>query len=231
MTSVNVPAYVTWADHVYNPWLSEVRTVGPTCGTWECSDCTPQTGRPDEAMGWANDSSTFMREAGRRQRVFAGPWCRTLSPDTPSFERDSFWRLVRSTRALDWLVLEDEGGRDAEVLPTDWGHGYTNVWVGAKLSGSGAARVLHRLKGRKARMKFALVSPMHADIGEVDLRGIDWVILSAEPVAAREFDRVASLRLLCSAYGVPCWFETLDATGAVVEVGQASRQLPKLAKA
>jgi len=42
--------------------------------------------------------------------------------------RDRLWRLIRCTPNLDWVILSKRIGNAPEMLPEDWGPGYSNVW-------------------------------------------------------------------------------------------------------
>ena len=48
----------------------------------------------------------------------------------PSVWRADLWQLIRATPALDWFCLTKRPQNIAGMLPSDWGVGWTNVWLG-----------------------------------------------------------------------------------------------------
>ena len=227
MNSPSRGRYVTWADWVFNPWVSGVRTVASSHGEWVSDDEAMSPGDPADAIAWDRDAEGFARETGRRRRVFAGPWCRVFDAGAVPSEREAFWQLVRQTPSLDWLVLLDSTSDASLLLPHEWPRGFHNVWLGVKVSGGSAASDITALRRVPAHLRFLLAAPLLDDLGDLDLVGIDWVVLCAQPVERHEFDIVASVRLQCAAYGVPCWFEDTDHKGALANAGATWQQEPK----
>jgi protein gp37 len=227
MSSSATESYITWADEVFNPWLSATRAIASSQGEWTSQQSALSVGDPREAIEWNRLSGVFLRENGRRRRVFAGPWCRVFADGVAASERDAFWRLVSKTPAIDWLVLLEPNVDPLLSLPSEWGGGFDNVWIGIKVAGGGASKAIAALRRVAARLRFLVMAPILGDVGDLQLEGVGWVILSTPPANAEEFDAVASVRLQCAAYGVPCWFECTDRNGAVFEA-DAWRQEPKM---
>src|ERR1019366_9263028 len=90
------------------------------------------------------------------------------------------------------------------------------LWVGTKLTGGGAGRALSFLKAMPVARRFVLVSPLLGDLGELDLGGIDWAVVSTAQAPADDA-ALASFRLLCMGYGVSCWFEDADEAQRAVQ--------------
>ena len=217
--NVAVPAtkrYVSWADRVFNPWLSQTRSVGCSHGNAAGLIHDADIGDGRAAVSWnaGAEAFAFGRE-GRRQRVFAGPWCHALASDVGEAERSRFWSLVRRTPALDWMVLTDGALDIPAALPSDWGTGYDNVWIGAKATGPESAGAgLAQLRRIPAKLQFILATPVLDDLGDLDLRGIGWVIVGTEAGAsARSLDWVMSVKLQAMYCGIPVWMETPHCAG------------------
>lgn len=67
---------------------------------------------------------------GHRPRVF----CASLA-DVFDNRADPAWRkelfaLIKECRRLDWLLLTKRPQNIAKMLPSNWGEGYVNVWLG-----------------------------------------------------------------------------------------------------
>lgn len=208
--------YVSWADRVFNPWLSRARSVGCSRGSAAGLIHEVEVGDVRSAISWNADAEAFaFAHGGRRQRVFAGPWCHALASDADVAERARFWSLLRRTPALDWMVLAGGALDNPAALPSDWGEGYDNVWVGAKMTGpESAGAALTQLGRIPAKLRFILATPVLDDLGELDLRGIGWVIIGAEAgAAAPSLDWVMSVKLQAMYCGIPTWMENPRCAG------------------
>jgi len=224
--------FMSWADRTFNPWLSWSRSLG--CVGGETSGLYPdaEIGDARMAKSWnANAQAFALKHDGRRQRVFAGPWCHALAANVDEAQRARFWSLVRATPALDWLVLASgDVGRPA-TLPADWGYGYHNVWVGAKATGPESARfALAQLKGVAARLRFLVATPMRNDFGDLDLSGVDWVIVGADTSDLVPADWVMSVKLQAMCDGVPVWMESPHSArlGGLESAPYAVQEHPRL---
>ena len=74
--------------------------------------------------------------------------------------------------------------RDQKIkkyLPDNWNKGYDNVWLVVSVENKkhGLPRI-ERLKKVPAKIRFLSIEPLLEDLGEVDLIGIDWVIVGGE---------------------------------------------------
>ena len=107
-------------------------------------------------------------------------------------------------------------------LPKDWGNGYTNVWLGVTVEDHayGFPRV-DLLRDTPAKIKFLSCEPLLEDISDIDLNGIDWVIVGGESgPGARPFDLAwaRSLRQRCDESGVSFFFKQLGSKAMVKDV-------------
>jgi protein gp37 len=85
------------------------------------------------------------------------------------------------------------------------------VWLGVSVEDRkyGLPRI-ELLRDAKAAVRFLSVEPLLEDLGELDLRGIDWVIVGGESgpgARAMEEDWVLSLRDQCQRAGVSFFFK------------------------
>jgi len=86
-----------------------------------------------------------------------------------------------------------------------------NIWLGVSVEDrkSGVPRI-NALREAHALRRFLSIEPLLEDLGELDLSGIDWVIVGGEsgrgarPIAA---DWVRSIRDQCAAAKVPFFFK------------------------
>ncbi len=90
----------------------------------------------------------------------------------------------------------------------DWPLG--NVWLGVSVEDRAHKSRIDILRETPAPVRFLSLEPLLEDLGELDLRGIDWVIVGGESgPGARPMnpDWARSIRDQCVAAGVPFFFK------------------------
>lgn len=209
---VNQAVYASWTDRVFNPWISSTRCLGSAFGIVASLGNTMGIGSGEAALSWERNATTFQSVHGRRQRVFAGPWCWALDPNASERDRGDFETLLASTPSLDWCVLG---------TPTQLVHAATqgflsrnpSLWVGIKFEdpdrfGAGLAI----LNETPASLRYAVISSITTDYGELDFLGLDWLIISIDADQVNpDPNWIASVKLQAMGYGVPVWFDTPSA--------------------
>lgn len=125
-------------------------------------------------------------------------------------------QVVRVMQLANWhtyQVLTKRADRMREMLagPLRFAAQNEHIWWGVSVEDKrfGLPR-LDALRETPAAMRFLSIEPLLEDLGEIDLDGIDWVIVGGESGAgARPMDKawVVSLRRQCRAAGVPFFFK------------------------
>lgn len=124
-------------------------------------------------------------------------------------------------RAANWhvfQVLTKRSERMRELLSRElrWMAEFPHVWFGVSVENRqyGLPR-LKELQRTPAKVRFLSIEPLLEDMGPLDLRGIDWVIVGGEsgPKARpmRE-DWVVAIQRQCSAQAVPFFFKQWGGT-------------------
>ena len=228
---------IGWADHTINPWWGCQR-ISPGCdncyaaafdkrtgGDYWADGVMPRRTRP-ETWNMARSYSNYGYHTGTRVRVFAGSMCDIFDNRVPPQWREDFWDLIQNTPDVDWLLLTRRIGNAAAMLPSDWGDGWGNVWLGATLVNQDeAGRDIGTLLRVPARVHFLSIEPQLEFIGlspaPGDLRGLDWIINGAESGPSRRpFDRdwARSLRDQCAAHGIAYFYKQEIINGKKVEL-------------
>ncbi|MGA9473297.1 MAG: DUF5131 family protein [Terriglobales bacterium] len=110
-------------------------------------------------------------------------------------------------------MLTKRPGNLGRYLPADWCEGYTNVWLGVSVDDRkhGFPR-LDILRETPAAVRFLSCEPLLEDVSDIDLTGIDWVIVGGESRAgSRVFDVewARKLRDRCGESHTPFIFKQL----------------------
>jgi protein gp37 len=115
-------------------------------------------------------------------RIFCASLADVFDNQVPPEWREDLFELIRECRRLDWLILTKRPQNIRKMLPTDWGNGYRNVWLG--VTAEDQQRFDQRwsyLRAIPARVKFISYEPA---IGPLRLpkRGSlpDWLISGGE---------------------------------------------------
>ena len=87
-----------------------------------------------------------------------------------------------------------------------------NVWLGVSVENRKAKPRIDALRATPAALRFLSLEPLLEDLGELDLTGIDWVIVGGESgkgagIRPMHPDWVRSVRDQCAAAGVPFFFK------------------------
>ena len=138
---------IEWCDNTFNPWIG-CQKVSPGCdncyaeaqnafrkwngGTWGPHAPRKRTsdGNWKNPIKWNAKARAFKREHGRRQRVFCASLADVFDNQVEPSWREDLFALIRECRRLDWLLLTKRPQNILKMLPSDWGDGYPNVWLG-----------------------------------------------------------------------------------------------------
>ncbi len=122
--------------------------------------------------------------------------------------------LIWETQSLDWLLLTKRIENAQQMIYEMWFSGASwpkNYWLGTTVENrkQGLMRI-EILRDTPAPVKFLSCEPLLEDLGRVDFRGIDWVIVGGESgPKARPMhpDWARSIRDQCLSAEVPFFFK------------------------
>jgi len=208
---------ISWTDSTFNPCVGCTK-VGPGCdhcyaealdhrfghNHWG-ADTTPRVMSNEnwrKPIRW-NSQATI---ANQRSKVFCGSIKNALEG-----QRDRLMAMIAQTPMLDWQLLTKRAPNVQRYLPSDWGNGYANVWLGVTVENRfhGLPRI-DVLRDIPATVRFLSVEPLPEALGNVNLTGIDWVIVGGESGAsARPMDLtwVTNIRRQCEEQNVSFFFK------------------------
>jgi protein gp37 len=194
---------ISWTDATFNPWIG-CQHVSPGCdhcyaeaqnsfrkwtagGAWgphaerrRTSAATWQKPRL-----WNAEAVAFARAQGRRRRVFCASLADVFDNQAPNTWRADLFRLIRDTPELDWQLLTKRPQNIVRMLPTDWGEGYPNAWLGITAEDAEHFRMRWPVLARiPAAVYFVSYEPAIAPLGAIDIGRAnclpDWIICGGE---------------------------------------------------
>ena len=169
--------------------------------------CTTTWKKP---LKWQKEAE----RAGKCKSVFACSYSDFFLPEADEW-RDDAWALIRETPNLIWQLASKRTNLIAERLPTDWGNGYKNVWLGTSAELKKYLSRLDELRTIPCVLRWLDLAPMLEDLMPElaeHIDGFGWVIASGETgcneVEPRPFDLqwARNVRDMCSSRGIPFYF-------------------------
>jgi len=185
---------IQWCTHSFNPW------IGCTKVSEACDDCYAEEGDKRwhwTSQGWGPGKPRHRTSAenwkeplkwdraaaasGIRARVFCASLSDVFDREVDPAWRSDLWDLIRQCPHLDWQLLTKRPQLIASYLPSDWGSGWPNVWLGTSVENQLRAdqRIPH-LVAVPAVVHFLSVEPLLGAITFKSLAGIEWIIVGGE---------------------------------------------------
>lgn len=189
---------IAWTDHTFNPWMGCTK-ISEGCRNCYAADLTKNrmglalwgdaaprqvTKAPwDNVRKWNASAATVpgLLGSGKPHLCFTGSlmdWAEDR--DDLLAPRERMWRTIRECGNLHFQMLTKRPENIARFLPSDWGDGYPNVWLGTTIEDNRVAKRADHLRDIPAVVRFVSYEPAIGPLDELDLTGIDWVIYGGE---------------------------------------------------
>ncbi len=205
---------IEWTDSTWNP-LTGCTKISPGC-----EHCyAERMARRLHAIGHPNYFNGFrltMHEGAlhlpllwkRPQTVFVNSMSDLFHKDVPL---DFILRVFGVMLRADWHVFQILTKRSERLLDLDqvlpWA---PHIWMGVSIESREYACRIDHLRQTGAHVKFLSFEPLLGPVGNIDLQGIDWVVVGGESGPhARPMDPawVIDIRDQCARSRVPFFFK------------------------
>jgi protein gp37 len=147
------------------------------------------------------------------KRIFVNSMSDLFHPDVPSAYIERVARVMVQAPWHTFQVLTKRAERLADLLNNSlsFAAAAPHIWWGVSVENQkhGIPRIAH-LQSAKAKVRFLSVEPLLEDLGQLNLKGIHWVIVGGESGhGARPMneDWVAALKTQCARKKVPFFFK------------------------
>lgn len=158
-----------------------------------------------------NPASRFARRPLRwkkPRRIFVNSMSDLFHEQVPDEFIQDVFKVMRKANWHQFQILTKRAERLVELDPhLRWP---SNVWTGVSVENKKYAYRIDVLKKTRAKVKFISLEPLLSDVGRLDLKGIDWVIVGGESgPGARLMDPawVVSIRDQCIENDVAFFFK------------------------
>lgn len=209
---------IGWCDHTFNFWIG-CNKVATECKYCYISSIIKRMGKepfngPMRTKDWEKPFTwdRRARKADIRRQVFTCSMSDFFHEEADEW-RDEAWQIIRSCRNLDWLVLTKRPELMPDRLPSDWGDGYANVWLGVTVGAESSMHKIPLLKAIPARVRFISAEPL---LERLDFRpqmdGLHWIITACEQAhkdkrRLMDMDWVREIHRQCQEAGVAHFFK------------------------
>ena len=209
-----MPSEIEWTDETWNP-VTGCTKISPGCKhcyALRVALWLKRMGNPRYDNGFDltlhDDLLSKPLRWRKPKRVFVNSMSDLFHEDVPlEFIAAAFDVMVRCPQHT-FQILTKRASRLAELAPRlPWPD---NVWMGVSVEDRKRRSRIDHLRTVPARLRFLSCEPLLEDLGDLDLRGIHWVIVGGEsgplhrPIDA---DWVRSIRERCLDADVPLFFK------------------------
>ena len=175
---------IEWTDKTWNP------ITGCSKKSTGCLHCYAEVmARRLKAMGqekYANGFSVTLHERCLNEpltwrgnhNIFVCSMSDIFHENVPFEFIDKMFDVIKSTPQHRYQILTKRAERMAEYFGTR--SVPNNVWLGVTIEAQSSRFRIDYLRNLPASVKFLSCEPLVEDLGELDLTGIDWIIVGGE---------------------------------------------------
>ena len=208
---------IEWTDQTWNP-VTGCTVISPGCDNCYAerqAHRMQRMGKPKYAKGFevvTHPKSLDEPAKWRKpQKVFVNSMSDLFHHEVPYDFIDEVIAVMRLAPQHDYQVLTKRP-KTASHWYSSRGYGELppNLWLGVSVEDRERRYRIDHLKAIPAPVRFLSIEPLLEDVGELDLDGIDWVIVGGEsgPGHRRmEPDWARNVRDQCVASGTPFFFK------------------------
>ncbi|SHN66700.1 DUF5131 family protein [Desulfovibrio litoralis] len=205
---------IEWTETTWNP------LTGCTKVSSGCKNCyAEKMALRLQAMGSANYINGFnltmhehvleMPFKWKKPRlIFVNSMSDLFHEDVPLVFIQKVFNVAKRNPQHTFQVLTKRSERLATLAPRlEW---HPNIWVGVSVEAPQYKDRIDHLRKVPAALRFLSCEPLIADLGELNLDNIQWVIVGGESgIGARPIDKewVISIREQCKTQSVPFFFK------------------------
>jgi protein gp37 len=205
---------IEWTEATWNP-LTGCTKVSPGCKNCYAERMSIRL----KAMGQPNYSNAFkltLHENSldtplhwkKRMNIFVNSMSDLFHEDVPLDFINRVFEVMQKAYWHRFQILTKRSERLLDLSPQmNWA---SNIWMGVSVENNDYVYRIDRLRKTGAFIKFLSVEPMLGPLNNLDLNGIDWVIVGGESGPdARPMNPlwVMDLRDQCLLAGVPFFFK------------------------
>ena len=212
---------IEWTDKTWNP------ITGCSKKSTGCLHCYAEVmSRRLQAMGQEKYRNGFELTLHERclnepltwkgsHNIFVCSMSDIFHEEVPFDFVDKMFEVIKKTPQHRYQILTKRAERMNEYFSTK--EIPSNVWLGVTVEAKSSIPRIDCLRNQRASVKFLSCEPLVEDLGEIDLSGIDWVIVGGESgIQARPMKEewVLNIKEQVEAQGAAFFFKQWGTWGA-----------------
>lgn len=207
-------SHIEWTDSTWNPvtGCTKISAGCKHCYALRMAKRLKAMGQPNYRNGFDLTLHDHMVDLPKRwkkpKRIFVNSMSDLFHTDVPL---EFILRVFETMREADWhqyQVLTKRADRLEELDPElPWAD---QIWMGTSVENDKVRWRIECLRNTRAAVKFLSIEPLIGALKNLDLAGIDWVIVGGESGAGArpiEADWVRDIRDQCLDQGVAFFFK------------------------
>ena len=206
---------IEWTERTWNP------SAGCTKTSSGCKNCYAETmAKRLQAIGMKGYENGFefntvpsrLNDPLKRKKptvYFVNSMSDIFHPDMPEDYLNQIFNVIEQTPQHTYQILTKRADRmlqylSVRAIPK-------NIWLGVTVENrkEGLPRI-DQLRNLQASVLFLSIEPLLEDLGKMNLKDIDWVIVGGESgnrARPMEKEWVENIKLQCEAEGIPFFFK------------------------
>lgn len=205
---------IEWTETTWNP-LTGCNKVSPGCKNCYAERMARRLkamGQPNYRNGFSltlHDAAVSQPKAWKKPRlVFVNSMSDLFHPEAPLDFIERVFATMKDCPQHQFQVLTKRADRLIQLAPhLPWPK---NVWMGVSVESAPYRGRIDRLREVPAAVRFLSLEPLLGPLPDLNLSGIDWVIVGGESgpgARPMESSWVIDLRNQCNAARVPFFFK------------------------
>jgi protein gp37 len=207
-------SHIEWTDATWNPvtGCSKVSPGCKHCYAERMASRLKAMGQPNYTRGFRTTTHERMLEIPLRwkqpRRIFVNSMSDIFHSDVPNDFIRRIFEIMNTAPWHQYQVLTKRSERLSELAPfLPW---RPNIWMGVSVESDDYKYRIDHLRQTPAHIKFLSLEPLLGPFADLNLEGIDWVIVGGESgPGARQMESgwVRGIRSRCANSNVPFFFK------------------------
>ena len=200
-----------WAENLHNMRYGAYWTAAklPEQYRFPFSEIQLLPDRLDKPLHTRNPRTIFVNDMGD-----------TFHPAVPFEFVDYIVSTMMSAKWHKYLILTKRADRMLEYPWSRWADGYSmnHIWLGTTICNKVEKWKANVLRSIPATHRWLSLEPLLGNLGELNLEGIDWVVVGCESGKNRrpcKIEWIESIVEQCKAAGVKCFVKQISLNGKV----------------
>lgn len=217
--NMSLSSKIEWTESTWNP-VTGCSKVSPGCANCYAEAMAKRLkamGNPSYFNGFEVTCHERMLDLPLRwtkpRVIFVNSMSDLFHEEVPVEFIERVFSTMRKAGQHTFQVLTKHSERLVELAgDIDWPG---NVWMGVSIENSDYLYRLNHLRGVNAAVKFVSFEPLIAQLGDIDLSGIDWVVVGGESgPKSRDIKEewVLEIKTQCEEASVPFFFKQWGGT-------------------